>query len=80
MNMWRVGEDMGSKEMDGCPLTGVANNTPCAKITAATLIQGARAYTRSHRHYCRCPLTGVGVRKSTTIGESTSGKLSGRRA
>jgi hypothetical protein len=21
MNMWRVGEDMGSKEMDGCPLT-----------------------------------------------------------
>jgi hypothetical protein len=23
MNMWRVGEDMGSKEMDGCPLTGM---------------------------------------------------------
>jgi hypothetical protein len=22
MNMWRVGEDMGSKETDGCPLTG----------------------------------------------------------
>jgi hypothetical protein len=21
MNMWRVGEDMGSKETDGCPLT-----------------------------------------------------------
>jgi hypothetical protein len=21
MNMWRVGEDMGSKEMDRCPLT-----------------------------------------------------------
>jgi hypothetical protein len=21
MNMWRVGEDIGSKEMDGCPLT-----------------------------------------------------------
>jgi hypothetical protein len=21
MNMWRVGEDMGSKEMEGCPLT-----------------------------------------------------------
>jgi hypothetical protein len=22
MNRWRMGEDMGSKEMDGCPLTG----------------------------------------------------------
>jgi hypothetical protein len=21
MNRWRVGEDRGSKEMDGCPLT-----------------------------------------------------------
>jgi hypothetical protein len=21
MNRWRVGEDMGSKEIDGCPLT-----------------------------------------------------------
>jgi hypothetical protein len=21
MNRWRVGEDIGSKEMDGCPLT-----------------------------------------------------------
>jgi hypothetical protein len=25
MNMWRVGEDMGSKEMDGCPLTVIPN-------------------------------------------------------
>jgi hypothetical protein len=24
MNMWRVGEDMGSKETDGCPLTATA--------------------------------------------------------
>jgi hypothetical protein len=24
MNMWRVGEDMGSKETDGCPLTVIA--------------------------------------------------------
>jgi hypothetical protein len=23
MNMWRVGEDMGSKETDGCPLTAM---------------------------------------------------------
>jgi hypothetical protein len=22
MNRWRVGEDMGNKEMDRCPLTG----------------------------------------------------------
>jgi hypothetical protein len=22
MNRWRVGDDRGSKEMDGCPLTG----------------------------------------------------------
>jgi hypothetical protein len=24
MNRWRVGEDRGSKETDGCPLTGLA--------------------------------------------------------
>jgi hypothetical protein len=24
MNRWRVGEDMGHKEMDGCPLTAAA--------------------------------------------------------
>jgi hypothetical protein len=23
MNRWRVGEDMGSKEMDRCPLTDI---------------------------------------------------------
>jgi hypothetical protein len=23
MNRWRVGEDRGSKETDGCPLTGL---------------------------------------------------------
>jgi hypothetical protein len=28
MNMWRVGEDMGSKEMDGCPLTSTAPSAP----------------------------------------------------
>jgi hypothetical protein len=27
MNRWRVGEDRGSKEMDGCPLT-VASSSP----------------------------------------------------
>jgi hypothetical protein len=42
MNRWRVGEDMGSKETDGCPLTaGAANDTLCTRITTATLIQGA---------------------------------------
>jgi hypothetical protein len=25
MNIWRVGEDRGSKEMDGCPLTPTNN-------------------------------------------------------
>jgi hypothetical protein len=25
MNMWRVGEDMGSKEMDRCPLTDIGH-------------------------------------------------------
>jgi hypothetical protein len=25
MNRWRVGEDMGSKEIDGCPLTVVVH-------------------------------------------------------
>jgi hypothetical protein len=29
MNMWRVGEDMGSKETDGCPLTVILSNLPC---------------------------------------------------
>jgi hypothetical protein len=27
MNRWRVGEDRGSKEMDGCPLTGIWNSS-----------------------------------------------------
>jgi hypothetical protein len=27
MNMWRVGEDLGSKETDGCPLTGGRGNS-----------------------------------------------------
>jgi hypothetical protein len=26
MNRWRVGEDMGSKETDGCPLTMPMSN------------------------------------------------------
>jgi hypothetical protein len=26
MNRWRVGEDRGSKEMDGCPLTDGLDN------------------------------------------------------
>jgi hypothetical protein len=36
---------------------GMANNTPRARITAATLIQGAHADIHSHRHYHQCPLT-----------------------
>jgi hypothetical protein len=35
----------------------VADDTPRARITAAALIQGARADIRSRRHYRRCPLT-----------------------
>jgi hypothetical protein len=27
MNRWRVGEDIGSKEMDRCPLTGSSGGT-----------------------------------------------------
>jgi hypothetical protein len=27
MNRWGVGEDMGSKETDGCPLTAIDNLT-----------------------------------------------------
>jgi hypothetical protein len=35
----------------------MADDTPRTRITAATLIQGARADIRSRRHYRRCPLT-----------------------
>jgi hypothetical protein len=40
-----------------CLHAGTANNTPRARITAAALIQGARADIHSHRYYCWCPLT-----------------------
>jgi hypothetical protein len=35
MNMWRVGEDMGSKETDGCPLTvfGLSFLEPTARVS-----------------------------------------------
>jgi hypothetical protein len=58
MNRGRVGEDRGSKETDGYPLT-----------TTAALIQGAHADIRLHQHYCQCPLTslseslGIGLEK-----------------
>jgi hypothetical protein len=29
MNRWRVGEDRGSKETDGCPLTVTKDPLPC---------------------------------------------------
>jgi hypothetical protein len=41
-----------------CLCTGAADDTPCTRITAAALIQGVHADTRSHQGYHRCPLTG----------------------
>jgi hypothetical protein len=32
MNRWRVGEDRGSKEMDGCPLTGVLHPSQMGSV------------------------------------------------
>jgi hypothetical protein len=41
MNRWRVGEDRGSKETDGCPLTGHAQQP------TGTTAQAAEAHSRS---------------------------------
>jgi hypothetical protein len=38
-------------------LCGMANYTLHARITTATLIQGARMDIRSHQLCCQCPLT-----------------------
>jgi hypothetical protein len=32
MNRWRVGEDIGSKEMDRCPLTMTCNGKAVSKV------------------------------------------------
>jgi hypothetical protein len=40
MNRWRVGEDIGSKETDGCPLTLTSKEEfcePCVKVKATTI-------------------------------------------
>jgi hypothetical protein len=36
MNRWRVGEDRGSKETDGCPLT--------LRLTRASIVKGPRRW------------------------------------
>jgi hypothetical protein len=40
-----------------CLCAGAVDNTLCARITAATLIQGARVDIHSRWYYRRCPLT-----------------------
>jgi hypothetical protein len=42
MNRWRVGEDMGSKETDGCPLTDVPLHSPLFKSAASRRARIAR--------------------------------------
>jgi hypothetical protein len=38
MNRWRVGEDRGSKEMDGCPLTlATLVDLFCTDVSAADM-------------------------------------------
>jgi hypothetical protein len=39
MNRWRVGEDRGSKEMDGCPLTIMANHDAAVAAAAGSTTQ-----------------------------------------
>jgi hypothetical protein len=39
MNMWRVREDMGSKETDRCPLTIMANCNAAMAAAAASMTQ-----------------------------------------
>jgi hypothetical protein len=43
MNRWRVGEDRGSKETDGCPLTGVGVDVHMHKVECE-LMGGSRGY------------------------------------
>jgi hypothetical protein len=46
MNRWRVGEDRGSKETDGCPLTlppskrGVMTREDHQEVARSTLVKG----------------------------------------
>jgi hypothetical protein len=47
MNRWRVGEDMGSEETDGCPLTlpppskrGVTTRKDRQEVARSTLVNG----------------------------------------
>jgi hypothetical protein len=47
MNRWRVGEDTGSKEMDGCPLTlpplqkhGVTTREDRQEVARSALVKG----------------------------------------
>jgi hypothetical protein len=50
MNMWRVGEDMGSKETDGCPLTSQA----VGLLSAGTVSAVSYEYPNGDRLSRRC--------------------------
>jgi hypothetical protein len=39
MNRWRVEEDIGSKETDGCPLTAAAKSTTQMGTSEGTLVE-----------------------------------------
>jgi hypothetical protein len=52
MNMWRVGEDMGSKEMDRCPLTGERRGKEMDKCP---LTQPTAFQLYFQHKFCRSP-------------------------
>jgi hypothetical protein len=49
MNRGRVGEERGSKETDGCPLTGTSDLV----ILAVTWVRGWRMSGSSFKRICR---------------------------
>jgi hypothetical protein len=58
MNSRRVGEDRGSKEMDGCPLTVIAVNLglPFLSLLSRLRLRSEGLQTRAIRMYGACQI------------------------
>jgi hypothetical protein len=49
MNRWRVGEDRGSKETDGCPLTPTARHNGTSETHQSNLLGNCASLDEKYR-------------------------------